>query len=223
MMDNRVFCITIRILLLWLPCFFLSGTVFSFPYQPVQTIDIQTELLKNPETAGSSTTRLWTVKLVEGENGSNLVAFFPKGKDQSICQVAVSQIGGPVEWMSDIEPPKLMSAEGLLIVTGFPAPCDILPVNVIAGQASEAVYEIKSGAGGRVFVNEILVSFSPVSFAQARENGWIKDGLSDLAPLRMVEAVNKRTGKMIVRQLWPVGDSWWIYEETEFRNSWRMP
>jgi hypothetical protein len=32
--------------------------------------------------------------------------------------------------------------------------------------------------------------------------------------------VTDEKGRLVVRQLWPAGGAWWIYEETPLRRSW---
>jgi hypothetical protein len=33
-------------------------------------------------------------------------------------------------------------------------------------------------------------------------------------------AVSDEKGRPVVKQLWPAGGSWWLYEETPLRRSW---
>ena len=109
------------------------------------------------------------------------------------------------------------SGAGILLVPGFPAPCDVLPVG--AQDSGSGVYEEKSEAGGRVFSKSYRVSFAAVSVGEAKSMGWIRAEDPGKAGLIMV-AVTDEKGRPVVKQLWPADGSWWLYEETPLRRSW---
>ncbi len=108
------------------------------------------------------------------------------------------------------------SDTGLLLVPGFPAPCDVLP---IGRQDSGRTYEERSEAGGRVFSRTYRISFAAFAVDEAKARGWIRAEDPGKAGLIMVALTDDR-GRPVVMQLWPADGSWWLYEETPLRRSW---
>ena len=108
------------------------------------------------------------------------------------------------------------SGAGILLVPGFPAPCDVLPVGA---QDSGTLYEEKAEAGGRVFSQRYRVSSAAVNIGEAKTMGWIRAEDPGRAGLVMV-SVSDEQGRPVVKQLWPADGSWWLYEETPVRRSW---
>jgi len=89
-------------------------------------------------------------------------------------------------------------------------------------------YLIKEQIGTTVFSSRILVTEESVSYSEALAAGMIgsdNQGLVQGKTLRLV-TVSKlmRTEaelSPLMRQLWAVGDSFWLYEEKAGRRSWR--
>lgn len=104
---------------------------------------------------------------------------------------------------------------GMLLMSGFPVACDILPVHQ---EGEEKTYSEKTEAGGRTFVKSITVRKETIAPEKAKDEGWIKKGRDD--DLVLFSAVDDE-GKLMVRQLWAENGDWWLYEETPFRRSWR--
>jgi hypothetical protein len=55
----------------------------------------------------------------------------------------------------------------------------------------------------------------------ALEKGWIREGLQIQSPLTMISVLDD-DGRVVVRQLWPQGAEWWLYEENDVRRSWLL-
>jgi hypothetical protein len=103
---------------------------------------------------------------------------------------------------------------------GFPLPYDDL--NIEDNSITEAVY--KKQAGGVSFAFKLNRKMITVSASDAAKANMIDPGFQGIyegAPLTFV-TVTENT-RLKVKQLWRPGERWWIYEETPFRKSWRLP
>ncbi len=97
-----------------------------------------------------------------------------------------------------------------------------------AAQGNAQEYLIKEKIGTTVFSSRILVTEASVSLPEALAAGMIRSdnqGLAQGQLLRLV-TVSKLMGtetelSPLMRQLWAVGDSFWLYEEKAGRRSWR--
>lgn len=108
------------------------------------------------------------------------------------------------------------SGEAILLLPGFPAPCDVLPVG---RDDRGSAYAERIEAGGRVFSKSYRVSFTAFSIADAEAMNWIRVQDPGRTGLIMVTVTDER-GRPVLKQLWPADGSWWLYEETPLRRSW---
>jgi len=163
---------------------------------------------------GSS--EVWEIRSVRISEGKRLISFYSETSEDPLCSLAISSSGGmnTVAWQGKNGRRK-NGAEGLLVMPGYPAPCDLVPV--FAGD-NVRVFEEKTEAGGRAFISRYQVSSKAISLDEARENNWVRGEFSGPFDLRMVTVVD-RQGRLVVRQLWPLNAQWWIYEETLDRQS----
>lgn len=193
------------------------------PYQPDKTIQIQSELSSK---AGGSTEKqdiLWSVTSRKNNDETFDLSFFMEGSDQPVCQLSVSALNGRIQSKIGSRSPDVILDSDLFISPGYPAPCDVLPVARMLGSAGEIItYDIKRQAGGSSFAEQLQVDCFPVDINEARKNGWVRTNVDATENLWMIRVRNKRTDAVMVRQLWPSTGSWWIYEETPYRRSWRM-
>ncbi len=189
-------------------------------YRPDGTIQILSEY-SGIDAPNPSGTRHWTVIPVTTTDGKVTMGFYLKdaSPQQAICQLTFAATGSDrIQWQGIENISPKISDDGFLLVPGFPAPCDVLPVGDISEQG---LYQDRNEAGGSVFVKSYQVTTRPVTPAEAVDSGWINDTMPDVGALVMVTATDKR-GETVVRQLWPVNGAWWIYEETPIRRSWRI-
>ena len=105
----------------------------------------------------------------------------------------------------------------MLLMGGFPVACDILPLHQ---EASEKTYSEKTKAGERTFVKSMAIRREDISSQKARREGWIRG--EDVDGKLLLFTAEDDDGELIVRQLWSETGSWWLYEETPFRQSWRV-
>jgi len=115
----------------------------------------------------------------------------------------------------------LPAGQPILLSHGYPVPYDfICPFD---DSVNTAVLRKKSG--GVCFAQHVRRKVEQMTLEQALANHMIaQDGVSNLPPgcaLRLVSVW--REDHLLVKQLWCEGDHWWIYEETPFRKSWRLP
>ncbi len=167
-------------------------------------------------------TRVWkVVPEATADKGVKLQFFLEQAAGaEAVCTLFLPAAGaaGEIRWQGMGKNREKTSATGLLLVTGFPAPCDVLPVKE---NHEGRVYQEKTGAGGSVFVRNYKVSSEACSAAEAEAKGWIKKEASDASNLMMF-TVTDAEDRLVVRQLWPENGSWWLYEETPLRRSWHI-
>jgi len=197
----------------------LAGECGAFPYRPPAALSIVSEyvVLKG---SSPSHTQVWKVVPEAGSDGASILRFFQEASEKavSLCELSLPTPGtaGEILWAGMGRSAQKKSGAGILIVPGFPAPCDVLPV----GQGdSGAVYEERSEAGGRVFSKSYHVAFKTFSVSQAKALGWIRVEDPGITGLVMVTVTDGKE-RPVVKQLWPADASWWLYEETPLRRSW---
>jgi hypothetical protein len=193
----------------------------AFSYRPAAALSILSEYGASDDAVPRHT-QVWKVVPQAGSDGAVTLRFFPEaiaGAD-AVCVLRLPAPGqdGTIRWKGVGISGEKQSDTGLLLVPGFPAPCDILPV----GETPEGrVYQEKSEAGGRVFIRTYRLLMQASSVGEARAGGWIRAEAENrvTSALSMVTVTDEK-GRLVVRQLWPAGGAWWIYEETPLRRSW---
>ena len=197
----------------------LTGECRAFPYRPAAAVSIMSEY---PASAGSARphTQVWKVVPETAPDGATLLRFFLEAAADGVarCELRLPALGaaGEIQWTGMGKTGQKKSDTGLLLVPGFPAPCDVLPVG---RQDSGRTYEERSEAGGRVFSRTYRISFAALAVDEAKARGWIRVEDPGKAGLVMVALTDDR-GRPVVMQLWPADGSWWLYEETPLRRSW---
>jgi hypothetical protein len=215
-MRNNILAVWIHIFI-WIISFF-PVSVLAFPYHPEQSMDIITE----PTEKDGFIPIVWRVAPEVQTDGSTGILFSRQQSGQSVCRLIFSGASTDIFWeRKDISPNTIHSGD-LLIVSGVPIPCDVLPVEKLFSVDEPIEYEVRMNAGGRTFVERIQVDSAAVSIEDAQNNGWIKYTGDVKTGLRLIKAVNLRTNELMVQQLWADDNPWWIYEETPFRRSWRV-
>ena len=123
----------------------------------------------------------------------------------------------PVRWRAMNDDRSREGIGQLLIMPGYPAPCNVLPRYPAR---DEEVYQERREAGGQVFVKNYHLEREAVPLAQALNEGWVtNDDVINGRPLQLITVLDD-LDRLVVRQLWPEGAAWWVYEETPFRQSW---
>lgn len=197
----------------------LAAQCGAFPYRPAAALSIvsQYAALKNPALPH---TQIWKVVQEAAPDGAATLRFFLEAAPESgaVCELRIPPEGsaGEILWEAMGKTAQKKSGTGILLVPGFPVPCDILPVGQ---QDSGGVYQERIEAGGSVFSRSYRVSFAPVGIGEAKAAGFIRADKTGIPALTMVAVTDDR-GRPVVRQLWPADGSWWLYEETPLRRSW---
>lgn len=213
----------------------LCGVIFapapagSFPYQPSEIIQIVSESATGFTEGRKADVYTWRVVPETGQTGgTKTLSFFRAMSDNRLCRLVLSEAGVILD--ADIEGVSsnmMIRKDDLLLIPGFPVPCDILPFQLMAGDHPSAsrLYQINRSAGTQTFVDTLEVSTYPVTYKSAQSSGWIKN-TQNVAPtdlLQVLKVVNPRTGDVLSVQLWVSNADWWIYEKTRLRQSWRLP
>lgn len=170
----------------------------------------------------------WEVLLEKTGDAAVTRHFFRKrGRDvsrdaSSICTVitSVTDEGRQICFHTASRSDVCDREGGIIIVPGFPAPCDILPDKP---DRHEKDYVNRSQAGGRIFEWRYRVEQHAIEATAALAAGYV-DSSIDLpatAGMVMIQAMDTG-GKILARQLWCDQFEWWIYEETPERRSWLL-
>ncbi|MGB9500227.1 MAG: hypothetical protein ACKVE4_10885 [Dissulfuribacterales bacterium] len=194
-------------------------------YQPETPVEIMTEATAGDMPGSNPVISRITIRTVSKNSDVAHIGFFkPKFKPEPEQPIGTLKFfsSGTVMWDAAGDTIKQFHAANLFIIPGLTIPVDVLPVNRFLADAEPAVFEFHRQAGGRTFVDRIRISAYSVSREKAQQAQWLRiDGDVPLK-LRMIEASDLQTGKLIVRQLWAPGRAWWLYEQTLFRRSWRV-
>lgn len=211
-----------------LAAFFIQPSfVQAAAYQPGEPLTILTRLKSTGSAGETPSVHQWQVMPEKtSAQGSVTLSFFPRNSGVSIAQLDLSAQGIVRSARISGVSANRYKKEDLLIIPGYPAPCDILPVRRIFQQQREGPplrFPVKRRIGGQVFADELAIRLSPVSTEEAVSQGWLKHSANDIPmDLYAVEAVNLRKDQVLSMQLWQPGADWWLYEETPSRRSWRV-
>jgi len=206
-------------LLVWLLAM-APGVLAAMPYRPLMPVRIISEY---KEPVVGSVMRRWVVmpQVDQAEEESAVLRFLAVDTGTSLCQLRFSGAGSAAAIIFQAMADKLAetSTNGLLLIPGFPAPVDILPVSQSAdGDTTIAQHRTR---GGRLFVRQYTLHAETVSATEALEHGWLRAPVPNTMILRLFTVHAGGRDNFEVRQLWPVTGDWWLYEETPTRRSWR--
>jgi hypothetical protein len=130
--------------------------------------------------------------------------------------VTVEKRFGKNEFQTEAYPdPQVILSEG------FPVPFDYLCPDT--PEQKDVIF--KKHAGGMVFKTHArreVRDLAPGEWDFTSAAGMdFPDEMQTGLPLRMISIMTDT--ELQVRQIWPQNGSFWIYEETPFRKSWRIP
>jgi hypothetical protein len=216
--DNRVLQ-SGSVLLAVIGLLMLADECQAFPYRPAAALSILSEYAAFNDSAPPHT-QVWKVVPEVGPDGASILRFFleASAKAVTVCELRIPSPGtaGEIQWKGTGKSGQQKSGAGILLLPGFPAPCDVLPVS--QGERGGA-YGERIEAGGRVFSKSYRVSFAAFNVVDAKAMSWIRVEDPGKAGLIMVTVTDEK-GRPVVKQLWPADGSWWLYEETPLRRSW---
>lgn len=107
----------------------------------------------------------------------------------------------------------------IVLSEGFPIPYDVLSPH--DDTIREAV--IKKQAGGMTFSFRVTRETREISLNEAMSENMVNEEMARDLSGKALRLITVRKGEeFLVRQLWPDGASWWVYEETPVRKSWRV-
>jgi len=203
--------------------FLLTSPAWAvIPYQPVAPVEIMTAVTAEDASGTQPVFSRFIVGPAQKIAEAFKVGFFTPETGNPIGSLHFLP-SGVITWDGKGTTSKRFQADDLLILSGLSVPIDVLPVNrLISNKGEPAVYEFHRVTGDRTFVDRIQISVYSVTIDQARQSQWLRLEKDIPVDLKMVEAVEQQTGLIVVKQLWVPGSDWWLYEETPFRNSWRI-
>jgi hypothetical protein len=210
---NRAFCA-----LLFSAVLFAVPPCWAERYVISEPIAVETRTV-DPDRPGQEAGRTWEILPGKTPEGAFLLTFFRAPADRAFGRLVFKQADNTVVWEGTGGDMSALKKGRLLIIPGFPAPCDVLPVSGIFESEGSTTYTIRRKVGGRVFADRIRVTAEAFDAAAALKNGWITEG-SETKGFRLITAQDAATGELMVRQLWPEAGDWWVYEEAPNRRSW---
>lgn len=200
---------------------FLSGLLFAVPapargepYYPDGAISVLSEYTDG--SAASPRQVKWDIRTRDFDAYWTL-AFSPGGSQDPLCRVTLSrgEDGLNIAWEGPGDRGKTRFS-AMMVLPGFPAPCDILPS--VTGDSTRT-YRVKREAGGHGFVTTYRVVREEVTLQEATARGWVR-ALTEIQPPLSALRVVDSSGATVVMQLWDSHGSWWLYEESGSRRSW---
>ena len=148
----------------------------AFPYRPASELSLLSEYAAFNDSAPPHT-QVWKVVPEVGPDGASILRFFLETSVEAgaVCELRLPTPGvaGDIQWKGMGKSGQKKSGAGILLLPGFPAPCDVLPV----GQGDRGgAYGERIEAGGRVFSKSYRVSFDAFTVADGKAMGWIRGG-----------------------------------------------
>jgi len=194
-----------------------SGVTGADPYRPLSKIRVLSEYAA-ANASQPPRNEIWAVNSEEPvDDGWELRFFLNEGESgKALCRVQLLPHANGRNIKYQVPGMKERAYEDIMILSDFPAPCDVLPVNP---DAEDRIYTQRRTAGGARFVTQYRAVRENVALGEALEKGWIKEVVPIQSPLMMISILDDR-GRTVVRQLWPQGGEWWLYEENDSRRSW---
>ena len=194
-----------------------SGLAGADPYRPLSEIRILTEYVA-ANASQPPRNEIWVVNLEEGvDHGWELRFFLNKGESgRPICTVTLLPHANGRNITFQAQGMEGRAYEDIMILSNFPAPCDVLPVKP---DAEDRIYTQRRSAGGARFIARYRAVRRDVALGEALDEGWIKEGVQIQTPLTMISILDDQE-RTVVKQLWPKGGDWWLYEENNVRRSW---
>lgn len=197
--------------------FFFVPSLLATPYRPAGAIHFVTDFSTQGNTQNA---QKWRVVPAPGVSGEFVLRFLHGNASADappFCELKFRENDGDsvIEWVG-VGGVTRKGENGLLVMPGFPVPSEVLPVGQ---EEPEKTYSVESTAEGRVFLQEYTVRWETVETEIAESEGWLR--VAALESLRMIR-LEDADGQLVTRQLWAEDGTWWLYEETPFRRSWRI-
>jgi len=186
-------------------------------YRPFNRVVVETEVIRPDSGRGLSKTTYIIQASPLGDDGVVINFSSIASPSKPVCQLSLLA-GNHILLKKDMAATAISFGDGMLLQGGFPVPVDILPIYTEKIRDTITVHE---KVGGRTFSRTYKVSLTAIDYNSVKENGWLKMNLPDDTKFRTV-TVSDNQSKSISLQVWPDNGSWWIYEETQFRRSWRI-
>jgi hypothetical protein len=229
--NNRGSIAVIRTYMKALMCCGLAMSMGVF-FQPViavadspdeaATIYITTMQTQNENKGIKPAPMSWRLTRRQIDASTTRILFYPDAAETEIGDLLIDS-KGRVEASPVFAQQNAFQGEGIFLLSGFSAPCTILPVDkLMADCPSRQTKTLEANIMGQRFARDVEFSCDPVDADECLRQGWIRQGENHSGQLNMISAVDPENGRLLVRQLWRTGDVWWLYEETEHHRSWRM-
>jgi len=198
--------------------FLFIGIVKAQPFVVQTPLLIETEILSTESNSLQSKKKYQAI-IESGPKQQTFLTFYQASANKlPLCRLT-SLADGSLTWQKTMRSKPLKVSEIIFLQPGFPIPVDILPVTL--QEQAEITYETHTKTGGRTFLKSYTVVIAAINTETAEDNGWLKHPVPQGNRLRLF-TVTDGQGRFISKQLWPVHGSWWFYEETPFRRSWRL-
>jgi hypothetical protein len=202
--------------------FTVSGVMAATPYFPAQPILVVSETITPGSPSGDGT--FWHIIPQTDDDGSFYLDFQQTEFEPPVCRLILSGPRTGLYLADGARFPNTVSAADLMLFPGFSIPCDVLGGKEGFCDGKEpAVIDIRRQSGQSIFIEQYQLHCSEIPSSEAATRGWVREPTGEADHFVMVRVTNLRTGENVARQLWAPGETWWRYEDTPFRRSWRLP
>lgn len=192
------------------------------PYQPAGTITLFTESLGFPERQPDQAGVTWRVETGPCDVGGPCIVFYHPAVPDPVCRVVLSGPDSGLVLSDGSRFAGAIQADGFMFFPGFSIPCDVLSLPIDPAGDPSRVVAGQRKAGTTIFIERLEVNYLSVSPEEAMAQGWIREPAQLADAFILIRATNQRNGELAVQQLWNLAESWWLYEETPYRRSWRL-
>ncbi|RZB38057.1 MAG: hypothetical protein SRB2_00403 [Desulfobacteraceae bacterium Eth-SRB2] len=123
------------------------------------------------------------------------------------------------DYLSGMKNNTFSPDERIILSWGFPVPYDFLD----SYDNNSRDFVVKKKIGDTSFSYHVSREVQLISSDQAISWNMIDENRTPSCGEKLRLITLKKGDSLLVRQLWPEGATWWIFEETDVRKSWRLP
>jgi hypothetical protein len=163
------------------------------------------------------------IKWKYNRTSNTQIKIFRENRDQPDMMLTYSAGGGLIsitDHMSGMKNNSFRPNERVILSWGFPIPYDFL--DPLDNNSYELV--LKKKIDGTTFSYHVSREIQFISPAEAMARNMIDKKTAQFYMGKKLKLIIiKKGNSLLIRQLWPEGANWWIFEETDLRRSWHLP
>lgn len=153
---------------------------------------------------------------------STYMEIFRKDREQpdmALTYADDGRLSSIADYLSGMKDTSFSPKERIILSRGFPVPYDFL--DPLDNNSRDVV--LKKKIGDTSFSDHVSREVQLISSEQAVSWNMMDEKWPQPFGEKLRLIIIKRGDSLLVRQLWPQKATWWIFEETDVRKSWRLP